>query len=303
VLFQWNSTFTMMYTLLRVKNGLTLACANLGTEMEEKLPLPAQWEQINHLVCLLFPFYQVTVKWQEAKHLSISTMPLFWSSTCEAVEAAGPFVPAVASVQRTLIASMKARNEYDNAFYRKVTALDPRFKELTWLPQIQRDELKRALKNEIALLRPPALPPPPPPAPPAPLPLPAAPANSLIPDVFKNIGKRMVAHGVEMPALPPPAPIDEVDEYFGFNLKVSQYHTDAAQLIDPLAWWLTHKDSFPLLSTLARRYLAIPATAAQAERVWSTAGRIATDRRAMLRTGSIAEQTFLSINHRLLPRL
>ena len=36
-----------------------------------------------------------------------------------------------------------------------------------------------------------------------------------------------------------------------------------------LAWWKRNATKFPLLATLAHEYLAIPATSAPSERIWS----------------------------------
>ena len=43
---------------------------------------------------------------------------------------------------------------------------------------------------------------------------------------------------------------------------------------DPLTWWKFHETSFPIISKLARKYLAIPASTAPSERVFSTAKNI-----------------------------
>ena len=40
---------------------------------------------------------------------------------------------------------------------------------------------------------------------------------------------------------------------------------------DPLKWGKCHETSFPIISKLARKYLAIPASTATSERVFSTA--------------------------------
>ena len=46
---------------------------------------------------------------------------------------------------------------------------------------------------------------------------------------------------------------------------------DANSSIDPLAWWKMHDGQFPPIAKLARKYLAIPASSAPSERVFSRA--------------------------------
>lgn len=56
---------------------------------------------------------------------------------------------------------------------------------------------------------------------------------------------------------------------------------------DPLQWWRQHKQRFPVLARVARRFLCIPASSAPAERVWSTAGNTITEKRARLSDQSV----------------
>jgi hypothetical protein len=69
-----------------------------------------------------------------------------------------------------------------------------------------------------------------------------------------------------------------------------------------LAWWKRNATKFPLLATLAREYLAIPATSAPSERIWSRASRILSLKRARLKP-EVAQQIMfvkenLSILHK-----
>ena len=51
---------------------------------------------------------------------------------------------------------------------------------------------------------------------------------------------------------------------------------------DVLQWWSRHADIYPALARLARAYLAIPATSAAAERLFSRGERQVTKRRGRL---------------------
>lgn len=62
---------------------------------------------------------------------------------------------------------------------------------------------------------------------------------------------------------------------------------------NPLLWWKIHRGVLPLLSTLARRMLCIPATSAPSERVFSTAGLTIAKCRASIQPQHASELIFL----------
>ena len=62
---------------------------------------------------------------------------------------------------------------------------------------------------------------------------------------------------------------------------------------NPLVWWSQNERFFPILSKLAKRILAIPATSCPSERVFSVAGRIVSARRAKLSTSNVSMLLFL----------
>jgi len=64
----------------------------------------------------------------------------------------------------------------------------------------------------------------------------------------------------------------------------------------PLRWWSLHHFEWPILHRLARRLLAIPATATPIERVWSRAGLIASNRRANISPENLDKLLFLNVN-------
>jgi hypothetical protein len=52
---------------------------------------------------------------------------------------------------------------------------------------------------------------------------------------------------------------------------------------DALAWWKRNDSKYPLFAMLAHEYLAIPATSAPSERIWSRASRILSLKKAALK--------------------
>ncbi len=51
---------------------------------------------------------------------------------------------------------------------------------------------------------------------------------------------------------------------------------------DPLMWWKQHVQEFPRLSRMARQHLAVPATSASPERLFSSVGLVKSDLRGRL---------------------
>lgn len=63
---------------------------------------------------------------------------------------------------------------------------------------------------------------------------------------------------------------------------------------DPLVWWKQNQSCFPGLAKVARRYLAIPATQVESERLFSSAGNTVTTRRENLSAENIEQLVFLN---------
>ncbi len=65
---------------------------------------------------------------------------------------------------------------------------------------------------------------------------------------------------------------------------------------DPLAWWWNNEARYPLLATVAKRYLCICATSTPSERVFSAAGNIVTPIRSSLKPDKVNMLVFLAKN-------
>lgn len=64
----------------------------------------------------------------------------------------------------------------------------------------------------------------------------------------------------------------------------------------PFNWWSKNENRFPILSKMARKYLAIPATSTPSERLFSDAGNLMTVRRTSLSPSTFEHLLFLKRN-------
>jgi len=71
----------------------------------------------------------------------------------------------------------------------------------------------------------------------------------------------------------------------------------------PFKWWASQKSRFPILSQLAKKYLAIPATSASSERLFSDAANVMTVRRTNLLPSTFEHLVFCKRNWRLIGKV
>ena len=65
---------------------------------------------------------------------------------------------------------------------------------------------------------------------------------------------------------------------------------------NPLDWWKVQQTQFPILSTLAKKYLSVCATSCASERVFSTGGNVITPCRSCLKPDKVDKLVFLAQN-------
>ena len=78
------------------------------------------------------------------------------------------------------------------------------------------------------------------------------------------------------------------------SLYLQEVRLDAES--DPLEWWKLHEMTFPMLSKVAKKFLAVPATSAASEQLFSRSGKIVTHTRASLKPDKVEMLVFLSTN-------
>lgn len=85
---------------------------------------------------------------------------------------------------------------------------------------------------------------------------------------------------------------NEINRYIN-----SKHATVASNLLD---WWIQHKETYPQLYQYFLSFAAIPATSASAERIFSDAGNIITNKRSRLTPKNVNMLAFLHKNHKIM---
>jgi len=119
--------------------------------------------------------------------------------------------------------------------------------------------------------------------------IPTAPSMhvSLLDDMLGADSDSDTSDGVAGPRLP------TITQIIDAELEGFKQEKVLAKLLDPFEWWRDHKALYPLLAMVARKWLAVPASSASSERVFSSAGLTLTKKRQRLLPGRIAKLVFL----------
>ncbi len=90
----------------------------------------------------------------------------------------------------------------------------------------------------------------------------------------------------------------ELDRYLhdAINKGACAMYDENDAFNDPLKWWKENGAKYPYVANIARKYLAIPATSAPSERVWSRLARILSLRRACLSDDLVGHMMYVKEN-------
>ncbi len=82
------------------------------------------------------------------------------------------------------------------------------------------------------------------------------------------------------------------------ELYISMPQVDFSALRDDevLEWWKSHQSMFPYLSRMARQFLALPASSAGVERLFSRSGETHGDKRKRLKEETLASLMYVNKN-------
>jgi hypothetical protein len=270
----------MLKRLVEIKTSLMTLCPTDSVLAELQLS-DDEWRRISLLQRLLKPFNRATQLLSAEKTPSLSTFfPIYRALLSHLAKDDWSSSNTIQQVRDSLRFSLAQRWPIVNGSepWCLAAVLDPRFKRHSYFCTVNNPTwtaLKQLCLAEAKTL---------PPSLPSTLSLKLTSLLEVVPVPCK---KRKLAELIDL-GQTIETEISEFEQYFC---------SPAISLDeDPLQWWSTHETSFPILSQLARKYLAIPATSTPAERLFSDAGNIITKKRTALDPETVEKLLFLFEN-------
>ena len=279
---RWNSSYYMLKRLVEQRKAVSAANAEADASFDLTA---AQWKLAEKVIKLLLPFEEAT----EDISSDSSSIALFIPivNSLNKLLQVDEEDHGIMSMKRKMLLSMQNRfaSCETEDLYCLSTLLDPRFKNRVFSSQssmisskerlISRCEDYLGSSQSVA----------------------CEPDTSSVPKrprkddsasvLWAQVDEMMKVHDGEPD-----------DDYIVVQKMVNAYlsETNAPQHSNPLLYWKEKQASWPLLATLARKYLAPPCTTVPSERLFSTAGNVVTDKRTRLDAEKVEMLLFLNKN-------
>ena len=293
---RWNSTFLMMQRLLQLRVPVYAVIFGPHTKNSDRMSLDVSdsyWATMEAICPVLEPLAEATELLATESSPTLSSVHVLLKSLWEALNSTPGEAKVASDLKNKIRDGLKKRFNLtpdglpsDASLTTPAmiaTALDPRYKTLRFLPEEKRTRVFEAVE---ALLddRPET-------AEQEDLPV-AVPALAVKQESYDSPSKKLLLSCLAG---------DVVDLTQGQDSSVSQevraYRDAIVSAPNPLLWWKLHRNQFPNLAKLARKYLGIPATEVPSERAFSAAGQTITKLRASLDPETVDSILFIKKNY------
>jgi len=275
---RWYSTYEMIQRALEQEKPVYLVF--MDNDEKDLSLTPEEIDLLKQVESFLKPFAAATqIMCTENGVSSSCILPLIFALKNTQCKIQDRDHPCLKNMKTTI--ALEMQNRWPGTGTKSVamlaTILDPRYKELRYLSQSAREEayfyFKQQLSKEVI-------------------------ETEEVVDEGHLMKKQKISlteyQKLMDTILPKSFSEDPLSDEF--NSYISERVRDCN--INPLVWWRSNKDRFPYLSVLARKYLAIPATSAPSERIFSKAGELVSKRRANLQHSLIDRILFLNVNNK-----
>ncbi|XP_028404099.1 zinc finger BED domain-containing protein 1-like [Dendronephthya gigantea] len=293
---RWGSTHRMISKFLKSKKALR----RVLNKDKDTAHLVPKWQDIEVLEAVdaaLSPLAQFTDIMCASKYVTISALkPVLYRLKHEELAVGEKDLPLTASIKKNIMKYLEDKYASDEKqqLMNVTCFLDPRYKS-DFFPDNEEpeaegcdietvcelDAVKETLLKDAVFLK---------------MPEETVEEHSNQPPpskkAKKTLGSLTSMKKIKQSPSPAQSPRDRVANEIARYLQFPTIDGDD----DPLQWWKFHENDFPLLSQYVRRYLAIPASSAPTERLFSKAGQIVTAKRVNLKPSQANMLVFLAEN-------
>ena len=287
---RWNSSFYMLQRLIEQRTALLAAGAACACMIELRAQ---QWNLAEKLVHVLQPFEEATREASGEYSSAAVIIPVVNSLQRSLTTTAESTTDdhGITRMKQEMLSSLNRRYQHmeTNKLYALATALDPRFKLCVFASASASASVRQMLMEEYEQLAEIEDSPIPPEKQPRTATESgngenASTSKSMLWTYFDEIVKE---HNSDGPASTPTVEA-VVDAYL--------HEPVCSRKSSPLDYWKQKQSLWPLLATMARKYLSIPPSSVPSERLFSTAGEVMSDRRNRLAPEKVEMLLFLNKN-------
>ena len=284
---RWNSAFYMVQRVLEQQQPL---CATLlELKKGDLMPSDAEFSTMEKYLEVMKPLVVITEAIGAEKWVTISTVrPLLHKLLQVHLVSKSTDTRIEKALKHAMLSDLQHRYTGDTLLLlTKAAFLDPRLKTLSFLTQGEKEQLTTEVEAEATTI-----------------------AESM---------EKSSETAASLESLDEPAPKRAKGEHKLLELigdivqpteeqqrtitpfqkakaEVARYSGELLIQKNPLCWWKENAFRYPILSHLARKYLAIPATSVPSERAFSSAGNIVSVKRSCLQPESVNMLVFLAEN-------
>ena len=277
---RWGSTYLMMERILEQQRAISSVLAD-DRKYWHKMLTDQDLSCLETIISVLRPIFHFTDALSGEKHVTISAVqPLLSHITNSLLASSEQDSTLAAHMKNTIASDLTARysSEHISDVINICSYLDPRFRidyisdKERILKQIEREGISVAEIHQDSES-----------------------SRKEIPPPKKTKGLGAILKAALQPSSTQKDPQHRVqEEMTKYELLPSVEMDD-----DPIVWWKTNIKSFPILGTLARKYLCAYGTSVPSERLFSQAGYIINDLRARLTPEHVNQLVFLAKNMQL----
>ena len=268
---RWNSTLLMIERLLKHRNAVIAVLENAKTTVA--VLTENEWEKLRCIAAILEPCKDATELLGGEKYVSCSIVLPTFRLLFRIMNTSDDDPAYIIRFKNAFMTELIKQQKKSNLNWLKVaTALDPRFKGLKCIPKEERESvwvmLCDILQNEISV-------------------------EHRETEVIREPPRKKIR------LLEISSDSDEEEKIEPCELAfqiLERYKSEPSINIDncPLQWWMANENSHKLLSKIAKKYLASPATSVPCERLFSLSGYIANKQRSSLHPNNINKLVCLS---------